>query len=290
MSQLQQLPKFTEMFKPFLEEHADEKEHTIFEIEEHLAKYFNLTEEQRHTIKSSGGERLFLNKIRWVKTHLTMAQLLEKTKSNCCIITIRGKEVLQINPEKITEKFLSRYDEYRESRGWCIRYERRWAMPNKWTFQIQPIAEFLDQEIEGFTVDAFSGQSELADLRNDLNPTSPSQHHMDAIEFLKTLKSNSIDTVLFDPPYSPRQLSESYKNIGKPVSKQDTTNSMWSKAKDEYARVVKLGGKAICFGWNSNGLGKNRGFNLERIMLVPHGSGHNDTIVTVERKIKELSL
>src|SRR3989304_2160315 len=282
MSQLQQLPRFTEMFKPFLEEYADEKEHTIFEIEEHLAKYFNLTEEQRHTIKSSGGERLFLNKIRGVKTHLTMAQLLEKTKSNCCIITIRGKEVLQINPEKITEKFLSRYDEYRQSRRWC--------MPNKWTFQIQPIAEFLDQEIEGFTVDAFSGQSELADLRNDLNPASPSQHHMDALEFLKTLKSNSIDTVLFDPPYSPRQLSESYKNIGKPVSKQDTTNSMWSKAKDEYARVVKLGGKPICFGWNSNGLGKNRGFNLERIMLVPHGSGHNDTIVTVERKIKELSL
>src|SRR3972149_3846750 len=104
MSQLQQLPRFTEMFKPFLEEYAEEK---------------------RHTIKSSGGERLFLNKIRWVKTHLTMAQLLEKTKSNCCIITIRGKEVLQINPEKITEKFLSRYDEYRESRGWCIRYERR---------------------------------------------------------------------------------------------------------------------------------------------------------------------
>lgn len=290
MSELQQLPRFTEMFKPFLEEYQDGKEHTIFEIEEHLANYFNLTPQQRQLIKSSGGERLFLNKLRWVKTHLTMAQLIEKTKTNRCIITIRGKQVLQSNPEKITEKFLSRFDEYRKSRGWCIRYERRWAMPNKWTFKIQPIAEFLDQEIEGFTVDAFSGQSQLADLRNDLDPNSPAQHHMDALDFLRTIKSSSVDTILFDPPYSPRQLSESYKNIGKKVSKEDTTNALWSKAKDEYARVTKLGGKAICFGWNSNGLGKNRGFSIERIMLVPHGSSHNDTIVTVERKIDEVLL
>ena len=34
------------------------------------------------------------------------------------------------------------------------------------------------------------------------------------------------------------------------------------------------------------GFGIQRGFKMERILLVPHGGPHNDTIVTVERKIQ----
>ncbi len=39
------------------------------------------------------------------------------------------------------------------------------------------------------------------------------------------------------------------------------------------------------FGWNTGGLGKGRGFSLDRILLVPHGGTRNDTIVTVETKL-----
>ena len=56
--------------------------------------------------------------------------------------------------------------------------------------------------------------------------------------------------------------------------------------KDILSRKVRLDGKAICFGWNSMGFGIQRGFKMERILLVPHGGPHNDTIVTVERKIQ----
>jgi len=274
------------MFKPFLELHKDGKEHTIFELEEKLARRFHVSDELREKIKASGGERLFLNKVRWVKTHLTMANAIKKTKTNTCIITVRGKEILEVNPQRLTEKFLSRFEEYGKARGFAIRYERRWAMPNKWTFQIQPIAEWLDKEIEGFTVDAFSGMSELADLRNDLNPESPSQSHKDSLEFLQELETESADTGLIDPPYSPRQLSECYKNFGRKVTQSDTQQRTWSRWADEYARVIKLGGKAISFGWSSGGLGIKRGFTIEAILLVPHGSGHNDTIVVIERKFQ----
>ena len=34
------------------------------------------------------------------------------------------------------------------------------------------------------------------------------------------------------------------------------------------------------------GLGKNRGFEMLEILLVPHGGSKNDTIVTVERKLQ----
>ncbi len=287
MSQMQEFPKFTEMFKPFLKLHSDGKAHTIFELEEKLADQFNITAELREKIKASGGERLFLNKIRWVKTHMIMANLVKQTKTNVCIITVRGNEVLEVDPERITEKFLSRFDEYAKARGFAIKYERRWCMPNRWTFRIQPIAELLDSEIEGFTVDAFAGMSELADLRNDLNPESPSQSHKDSLEFLESLDAECADTILFDPPYSPRQLSECYKNFGRKVTQQDTQQKTWSRWADEYARITKLGGKAISFGWSSGGLGIKRGFTIEKIMLVPHGSGHNDTIVVVERKFQK---
>lgn len=47
-----------------------------------------------------------------------------------------------------------------------------------------------------------------------------------------------------------------------------------------------MGGYAITFAWNSNGIGKKYGFELQEILLVAHGSQHNDTIVTVEKKIQ----
>lgn len=62
----------------------------------------------------------------------------------------------------------------------------------------------------------------------------------------------------------------------------------WSDVKDEMARIIKPGGKVICFGWNSMGLGKNRGFEMKRILLVAHGGSKNDTIVTVEIKKSNL--
>ena len=46
------------------------------------------------------------------------------------------------------------------------------------------------------------------------------------------------------------------------------------------------GGIAISCGWNSIGMGKTHGFEIIEILLVCHGRAHNDTIVTVERKIQ----
>ena len=90
--------------------------------------------------------------------------------------------------------------------------------------------------------------------------------------------------MLFDPPYSPRQVKEVYEDIGKETVADNTRMDFWSKCKDEIKRIIKPGGKVICFGWNSMGLGKNRGFEMIRILLVAHGGSKNDTICTVEIK------
>lgn len=66
-----------------------------------------------------------------------------------------------------------------------------------------------------------------------------------------------------------------------------TSMKYWSEVKNEMARIIRPGGKAICFGWNSMGLGINRGFEMLEILLVPHGGSKNDTIVTVEKRRDE---
>lgn len=170
-----------------------------------------------------------------------------------------------------------------------MRIERIWAMPNKETFLINPIADLLEEEVYNFGnelwIDPFAGNNSPAQIKNDLNPsiTSNVQYHMDALDFLKTFKDDSVYGVLFDPPYSPRQVKECYDKIGLNL-KFDGKSNFWSKIKDEIARIVKPSGKVICFGWNSIGIGKKRGFKMIRILLVPHGGNHNDTICTVEVK------
>ena len=109
---------------------------------------------------------------------------------------------------------------------------------------------------------------------------------MESLDFLRQLKDDGYDGALFDPPYSPRQISECYKGVGRTVHMKDTQSSFYGDRKAELAKKVKVGGHCISFGWNSGGLGKKNGFEIVEILPVAHGGAHNDTIVTVERKIK----
>lgn len=65
---------------------------------------------------------------------------------------------------------------------------------------------------------------------------------------------------------------------------QTTQASFWSNMKKEIGRIIKIDGFAISCGWNSGGVGKKYGFEMQEILLVAHGGWHNDTIVTVDRK------
>ena len=160
-------------------------------------------------------------------------------------------------------------------------------MPNKWTFTIKPIQELLSEEItDGLWIDPFAGENSPAKITNDLNPERPTTYHMNAIDFVKMFEDNSIDGVLYDPPYSNRQVKECYDNIGSDL-KFDGKSTFWSEIKNEIARILIPGGKVISFGWNSMGCGLNRGFEMTRILLVPHGGAKNDTICTVEVKLCE---
>ena len=81
-----------------------------------------------------------------------------------------------------------------------------------------------------------------------------------------------------------RQVKECYEGVGIKVTSEHTKSSWRAKHLDEIKRILKPNGVALCFGWNSNGVGKTRDFEMMEILLVAHGGSKNDTICTAEIK------
>jgi hypothetical protein len=164
-------------------------------------------------------------------------------------------------------------------------------MPNQWTFDISPIKKLVGRYLlsSKCSVDPFSGLRSLASVRNDLDPEMPAQFHLDAKDFLTIMleKQQQFDLGFFDPPYSYRQASECYKNHGREdLTSTVTQHGYHAQCKDLLAQLIAADGVVISGGWNSSGMGKSRGFEIIELLLVNHGAGHNDTIITVERKVQ----
>lgn len=174
--------------------------------------------------------------------------------------------------------------------------KRQWAMPNKNTFSIKPINQLIMETIEIMKgelqteqlciVDPFANSCKIATITNDLDTQYDTDYHLDALDFLKIFEDNSVDMVLWDPPYSPRQVAECYKELGQTVNMQTTQASYWSKQKAEISRIVKKGGYVLTCSWNSGGVDDKYGFQIKKILLIPHGGWHNDTICVLDHKYK----
>ena len=76
--------------------------------------------------------------------------------------------------------------------------KRVWAMPDSNTFQIKPIAQLLAKYVGDGTgwIDPFANTSQMAEFKNDLNPSMPTQSHKDALHFLREFKDESAEGVL----------------------------------------------------------------------------------------------
>jgi len=170
-----------------------------------------------------------------------------------------------------------------------IKFTREWSMPNADTFTVPPIGDFVRSYLASSTVsiDPFARNKRWATHTNDLNPETQAEHHMDAEKFLLMLSDRQVkaDLVIFDPPYSPRQISECYKSIGLEVGREGTQNALlYKRVRSAVLPVLTEGGIVLSFGWNSVGMGRSRGFEQIEILMVCHGGAHNDTICIAERR------
>ncbi len=175
----------------------------------------------------------------------------------------------------------------------AVDFSRAWAMPSPDTFSIKPIRQLVRWYASQATisVDPFARNSRVATYTNDMNPDTAADCHMNAPEFLAMLAGRGVvaDLILYDPPYSPRQVSECYSSAGLSATKADTQNGrLLASVKVGISQITREGSVAICCGWNSSGMGD--GWVTEKTLLVCHGGAHNDTICVVQRRANTAGL
>jgi hypothetical protein len=154
--------------------------------------------------------------------------------------------------------------------------------PNKWTFSMPKLYEWLIARCCGRTLNLFAGNVVLKgvnEIRVDVDPAMPEiDYLMDAYDFVMFAIKEGLkfDTVILDPPYNVRKAREKYD--GKWIGS-------FTKIKDVLPQIIEDNGKVITFGYSSVGMSASRGFDLKEICLICHSGDYSDTIVTVEEKV-----
>ncbi len=160
---------------------------------------------------------------------------------------------------------------------------RTWEMPSRWTFKMKCVQHLLEKyKVGAGWADPFAGLYSPAEHTNDIEPERNAVYRLDALEFLQTLPDNYLTGCIFDPPYSVEQCLRCYS----PKYKGTVGRTEYlRRCSEEIARATAVSGFCISFGWDSTGIGKVRSFLIVEILLICHGAAHNDTIVTVDKKI-----
>jgi hypothetical protein len=145
---------------------------------------------------------------------------------------------------------------------------------NKYTFSVKPIRDWVVSQCNGDVLNLFAGKTKLPvnELRIDSNPEMVADIYMDAFDYVNQCQ-DSFDTIILDPPYAYRKSMEMYS--GNKMSRFNALKNLLPKI---------CSGKIITFGYHSVSMGKNRGFEQERVLLLSHGGAIHDTIAVVEIK------
>lgn len=118
------IPKYDEVMPAVLQELAKPDVGIVSwkSLEDPLAEYFNLTEEDVAKEYESGNGRIFLDRISWAITYLVIAKLVERPKRGFCTITDLGHtkvgntdEIKSYVKQKLAEHDAQRKESKQES-------------------------------------------------------------------------------------------------------------------------------------------------------------------------------
>jgi hypothetical protein len=138
--------------------------------------------------------------------------------------------------------------------------------------------ELIDIEV-AVSCDPFARNCDYATFTNDLNPDTNAQRHECALDFLKAFENNSIDFLIFDPPFSPIQDTRHYGELG--VNLYASDGVLLTECLDEAARIVNPGGYVLKLGYNCNTF--NPAFELVHLWIIQknHRTHNNCTMVSL---------
>jgi restriction system protein len=109
------IPDYQSLMLPVLAACA-KGEVRIGPVVDELADQVGLSPEERNELLPSGQQTVFSNRVHWAKSYLSKAQLVEITRRGYFRITPRGQTVLESSPQKIDNKFLTQFEEFRQFR------------------------------------------------------------------------------------------------------------------------------------------------------------------------------
>ncbi len=153
---------------------------------------------------------------------------------------------------------------------------------HKWKSYEMVFAKYKKQinDLNGVIIDPFARNCLWADITNDLNPNTKAHSNMDALDFIKSIKSNSCSMILFDPPFSDRQSNDKYGSSNLYASDSNKI-SLITK---EFQRILRAGGIVLKLGYNSTRI---KNLDLIDLYLVNFGASRNDVIISVHKKMNK---
>lgn len=160
---------------------------------------------------------------------------------------------------------------------------------NRYTFRAPKIRQWVEENVEGTVLNLFAGTTRLSceEVRVDLNPEMPADHHIDALEFVQTIEDDfgynphDFGTFLLDPPYAFRKSMTKYKGF---------VASPFNMLKNAIAEVMRPNGIVMTFGYHSVSMGQKRGFMQDHLLVMYHGGAIHDTLAIIERYVPELEI
>lgn len=107
------IPDITSIQLPLLKLLEDKKPHKVRDVIETIVKHFQVTEIDREQVTPIGKRSTFDVRVLWAVSQLRNAGLLQNIERGVFKITMRGLDVLKKNPNKIDNKLLTQFHEYR---------------------------------------------------------------------------------------------------------------------------------------------------------------------------------
>lgn len=98
------IPKYDELFFPWMQLLQDGNEHLLNEAIEYVGNHFHLTDEEINQLLPSGNQRVIANRVGWARSYLKQAEMIDYPRRGVTRITRRGLDFLSKNPKELTLK------------------------------------------------------------------------------------------------------------------------------------------------------------------------------------------
>lgn len=108
------IPDYQTLMLPLLRALGDDHPRHVRELSQILGQQFSLSEGELNQLTPGGGSLQFHGRVGWAKTYMSQAGLLEQVSRGVYRISPLGKQVLEQEPDRINNEFLTRFQGFRD--------------------------------------------------------------------------------------------------------------------------------------------------------------------------------